>query len=152
MLPREYFVTTGAGESNTSALNAFDNALIAAEISQCNLVPVSSIIPVDAVEVERKVVEAGSITFVVMARFEGKRGQKISAGIGYLRPRNEKYGTVVEATGRMSRITLERRISKTLDEVIGVRGLEGSGSKIVTKDFEIKMKYGSVISALVFVP
>ena len=51
-LPKYFFVTGGTALSPVSTLNAFDEALMKAGIAQCNLVPVSSILPADAVEVE----------------------------------------------------------------------------------------------------
>ena len=51
-LPKKFFITVGSAVSHVSPLNAFDAALVKAGIAQCNLVPVSSIIPPDAEKVK----------------------------------------------------------------------------------------------------
>jgi len=45
MIPKEFFVTSAKATSPVSELNAFDLALKNAGIAQCNIVPVSSILP-----------------------------------------------------------------------------------------------------------
>ena len=52
MIPQRFFVTSGKAFSPISELNALDLALKNAGISQCNLVPVTSILPHGCVETE----------------------------------------------------------------------------------------------------
>jgi len=72
MLPKEFFITSGKAVSPVSELNAFDQALKKAGIDQCNLVPVSSILPPGCKERKWKKIPAGTITFGVIARKEGE--------------------------------------------------------------------------------
>lgn len=152
MLPKEYFLTSGIGESNITMLNAFDNALMKAGIAQCNLVPVSSIIPTDALEVDRRKIKAGTITFAVLAEGKGNKGETTSAGIGYIKPKFERHGIVVEQSGKVSKEKLCISISKALMDMRISRKLHSSKKHIVAREYKIKKKYGCVIAALVFVP
>ena len=95
--PKKFFVVGGKGLSKVSKLNAFDMALKEAGISQCNLVPVSSILPRDIEEISPVQIEAGEITFVIMARQDGEGGEEISAGLAWARTND--FGLVVEGHG-----------------------------------------------------
>lgn len=152
MLPKEYFLTSGSGESDVSALNAFDSALAKAGIAHCNLVPTSSIIPVHAIEVESAEIKPGSITFVVMAEAKGKRGERISAGVAYIRPRGNRHGMVVESSGNSSREELEDALLKELEEMCRRRNFDFYEPKTVVEELDVRMNYGSALAALVFVP
>ena len=71
MIPKEFFVTSGRATSPVSGLNAFDLALKNAGIAQCNLVPVSSILPPECKERKWRKLPAGAITHAVVARMGG---------------------------------------------------------------------------------
>ena len=103
MIPKEFFVTSGEAFSSISQLNAFDHALKNARIEQCNLVPVSSILPPACKEREWKKILAGSITNTVIARMDGKGETMIAAGIAWAWEKNMRYGLVAEANGHMDR-------------------------------------------------
>jgi len=152
MLPKEYFLTSGSGESDISPLNAFDLALTKAGIAHCNLVPVSSIIPVKAVEVKNVDIKPGSITFVVMAEAKGTEGERISAGVAYIRPKGAMHGLVVESSGRCSRGELEDVLIEELKEMCQTRNFEFNEPRTLIEELDVKMKYGSALAALVFVP
>jgi arginine decarboxylase len=152
MLPKEYFLTSGSGESDTSPLNAFDLALGKARIAHCNLVPVSSIIPVQAVEVKGADIKPGSITFVVMAEARGMRGERISAGVAYIRPRGDRHGLVVESSGRCSKGELEEALKRELGEMCQARRFDFQEPRTLVEELDVKMRYGSALAALVFVP
>lgn len=152
MLPKKYFLTSGSGESETSPLNAFDLALAKAGIAHCNLVPVSSIIPVQAVEVKNANIKPGSVTFVVMAEAKGKKGERISAGVACIKPKGAMHGLVVESSGRCSRGELEDVLIEEIKEMCRTRHFEFNEPKTLIEEFYVKMKYGSALAALVFVP
>jgi arginine decarboxylase len=71
MIPKEFFITSGKATSQVSELNAFDLALKKAGIAQCNLVSVSSILPLGCKERKRRKITAGAITYAVIARMDG---------------------------------------------------------------------------------
>ncbi|MFQ5710999.1 MAG: pyruvoyl-dependent arginine decarboxylase [Candidatus Geothermarchaeales archaeon] len=123
--PKGFFITGGVGISSTSSLNAFDNALKDAGLSDYNLIPVSSIIPGNAEEIEPLGFEKGSIVFVVMGRCHGNQGDDLTAGIAWAKAKDGSVGMVMEYDGRgvnaeAARVELERRVK----EAFAVRGLE----------------------------
>ena len=65
LVPKEFFITSGHATSPVSDLNAFDLALMDANICEQNLVAVSSVIPDGAVEVEVRPIPMGAVTFCV---------------------------------------------------------------------------------------
>ena len=157
MLYRNFFVVSGKGLSKTSRLNAFDAALVDAGIAQCNLVPVSSILPEGATEVEPREIETGSITFTVLARCDGTGGDLIGAGIGWAFVQDSKskkeYGIVVEAMGDKSEEGIGIDLESRLLEMAKARSvtMNRKGKRVETMtvpgDF-----FGCVISALIYVP
>jgi arginine decarboxylase len=74
IVPKKYFLTAGFGEA-TTALNAFDAALLRAGVGDTNLVRMSSILPPGAKEIEPVQLAKGS--FVPLAY-----GEKVSAEHG----------------------------------------------------------------------
>lgn len=87
ILPKYYFVVSGAALSPVSPLNALDESLKVAGIHNLNLVEVSSILPrgVIHLELSREEVaaffEPGEIVFTVQARGIGRGGEYVSAGL-----------------------------------------------------------------------
>lgn len=80
-LPTKFFVTSGEAISKVSDLNAFDQALLKAGIGECNIVAVSSILPVGIKQVDRRVLPMGAITHCVLAQQRGNEGEMISTGV-----------------------------------------------------------------------
>ncbi len=153
MIGKKFFVTSGKAVDTVSSLNAFDAALVDAKISQCNLVPVSSILPPEAEEVPRTAIHPGSITFVVMARMDGDEGEEIAAGVAWTWESAHKYGMVAEAHGYMSRDAIDEILEWKLSEMARLRGITITEKKIRAETLTVPMDhYGSVVSALVFVP
>lgn len=156
MKPKYFFVTSGAATSNISALNAFDNALIDAGIAQCNLVPVSSIIPANAVEIEPIKIPAGSVTYVVLARTDGQIGETIGAGIAWGFAKNkktgERYGFVVESHGYRDKDSLKLDLSNKINEMANSRKMVLENLSMRVESLNIKNEtYGCVIAAFVYV-
>ena len=156
LVPKYYFVTGGAATSDISPLNAFDNALLKAGIAQCNLVPVSSIIPGDAVEIKPIKIPAGTITFVVMARTDGQNGETIGAGVGWGFARNpetgERYGFVAEAHGYRDKHSLKLDLERKLQEMARARKmiLESTYTRVESLKV-LDAIYGSTVAVFVYV-
>lgn len=150
-IPRSYFVTSGRAVSKVSPLNAFDKALNEAGISQCNLVMVSSIIPKNAREIKRYDFKPGTITFTVLAKMDGKSGERIGAGIGVMKCK--EYGLVAECYGFMSKEEVEVELRKRLFEMAESRGMKAGEIKIWTENMVVprEYEYGCVVVALVYV-
>lgn len=161
MIPRAFFVTAGAGMDPEQA-NAFDRALQAAGISECNLVEVSSILPANAQETARDSVRLlpGEITFCVLSRADGATGEMIGAGIGYgwLGSQNERgevqraYGIICEHHGHYSRTYLAEKIREKLARMAELRGTRLLKMEVLAESVEVERgcAFGSVVVALVF--
>ena len=121
MIPKEFFITSGKGTSPVSELNAFDLALKKAGIAQCNLVPVSSILPRGCKEKKRKEIVAGAITYAVIARMDGDEGTTIGAGIAWAWEKDRKYGLVAEAHGYMDLKALRETLEWKIKEMAKIR-------------------------------
>jgi len=150
LIPKEFFITSGKAVSPVSELNAFDLALKRAGIGQCNLVCVSSILPRNCTEVEMHNIDAGAVTFSVMARMDGDEGTTIGAGIAWAWARSKKYGLVAEAHGFMDKKALEETLEWKIREMAKIRSIQIGP---IQKRMEVQRvpmdNYGCVISALV---
>lgn len=156
-LPRKFFVTSGKAVSAESSLNAFDQALMNAGIDQYNIVPVSSIIPPDAVEVSPVNLTPGAVVFAVLARMDGTSGETISAGIGWAwgrLPDGRSYGLVAEAYGHKDKWAIEEELKTKIREMARARGMELGEVKIRAESIEAVPKgmYGCVVAAFVYLP
>jgi len=151
MIPKEFFITSGKAVSPVSELNAFDLALKKAGIAQCNLVCVSSILPKGCNEVEKHNIDAGAVTFAVLARMDGDEGTTIGAGIAWAWARSKKYGLVAEAHGYMDKKAVEETLEWKIKEMAKIRSIKIGP---IQKRMEVQRvptdNYGCVISALVY--
>lgn len=153
MIPKEFFTTSGKATSPVSELNAFDLALKNAGIAQCNLVPVSSILPQGCQERKRKKIPAGSITYSVITRMDGGEGTTIGAGIAWAWEKDKKYGLVAEAHGYMDSKAIKENLEWKIREMAKVRGIEIDKIRYRTEVLRVPMdNYGCVIAALVYIP
>jgi arginine decarboxylase len=101
MIPTKVFLTKGVGV-HKDKLASFELALRDAGIEKCNLVYVSSILPpkckVITKEEGLKLLSAGQITFVVIARNEANEANRLmSSAIGVAVPKDDSnYGYLSE--------------------------------------------------------
>ena len=101
MVPKRVFFTKGVGK-HKHELQAFEIALRDADIEQCNLVYVSSIVPphctIIAKEKGVKEIRPGEITYVVMSRNSTNEPNRlIGASIGCATPKDrDNYGYITE--------------------------------------------------------
>ena len=104
LVPKQMFLTKGVGK-HRNQLQSFEQALRQAGIEKCNLVCVSSILPPRCKKISKeaglKQLQAGQITFVVLAReTTNEPSRLVGAGIGVARPANvEQYGYISEHHG-----------------------------------------------------
>ena len=115
--------TAGNAEGST-ALNAFDNALLAAGIGNINLVRISSILPpgVDLVPLPR--IKPGAIVPTAYAAQTSEvPGEVVAAAVGWARPEDPgKNGVIMEFHDKATREEAERMIVQMLGEAFRVRG------------------------------
>jgi len=153
MIPKEFFITSGKAKSPVSELNAFDLALKKAGIAQCNLVPVSSILPPKCRNRKWRKIPAGSITHAVVARMDGGEGTTIGAGIAWAWELERRYGLVAEAHGYMDSRALKETLQWKIKEMAKIRGIKIDKISYRMEVLRVPMdNYGCVISALVYVP
>lgn len=153
MIPKEFFITSGKAVSPVSELNAFDLALKKAGIGQCNLVPVSSILPPKCRNRKWRKIPAGSITHAVIARMDGSEGTTIGAGIAWAWESERKYGLVAEAQGYMDARALKETLQWKIKEMAKIRGVKIDRINYRMEALRVPMdNYGCVISTLVYVP
>ena len=151
MIPKEFFVTSGKATSPVSELNAFDLALKKAGIAQCNLVPVSSILPHGCKERKWKKIAAGAITYAVTATMDGEGGTTIGAGIAWAWEKDRKYGLVAEAHGYMDSKALRETLEWKIKEMAKIREIEISKINYRTEVLRVPMdNYGCVMASLVY--
>ena len=150
-LPTKFFVTSGEAVSRVSDLNAFDQALLKAGIGECNLVSVSSILPVGIRQVERRTLPMGAITHCVLAQQRGGEGEMISAGIAYAVRTDGQGGYVAEAHMHGTQKNLKEFLRWKMMEMAKLRGIELERIFFKTEEVTIPMDhYGAVVAALVF--
>ncbi len=101
-VPTKMFLTKGVG-IHKDKLASFEAALRDAGIEKCNLVHVSSILPPNCQIIPKnkgiKLLQAGEITFCVMAKIETNEPNRlVSAAIGLAIPakRQDQYGYLSE--------------------------------------------------------
>lgn len=155
-LPKKFFVTSGHAQDPESELNAFDKALMAAGITQCNLVSVSSILPPDAEEVEPVYITPGTITFAVIARMDGVDGDRIGAGIGWgmcQTKSGKKYGIVAEHHDNSSKKYIEKKLIDKMHQMARWRRMTLASPKTKVESLEVDDDmHGCVLTALVYLP
>jgi arginine decarboxylase len=151
MIPKAFFVVGGKAVSKVSALNAFDMALKEAGIEQCNLVPVSSIIPPDCEEKEYRRLPLGAVTFVVLSKAEG-RGETVTAGIAWGKDGASGYGVVAEAYGRMDEAAVKEQLDARIREMAEIRNIKLTNVKRRIETINApKNRYSCAVVVLVYV-
>jgi arginine decarboxylase len=151
-VPGRFFVTSGIAHDGASELNAFDLALKDAGITQCNLVEVSSILPPGCEEVEPMCIPTGAVTYCVMARMAGTKGERIGAGLAWAWGTNaegERHGIVAEHHGNSPDAELERMLLIKLRRMAEVRGMELEEPRTLVRSVVCDGNYGCAVAVLV---
>jgi arginine decarboxylase len=152
-VPTRFFVTSGKGINKTSELNAFDLALLQAGIGDCNLVSVSSVLPIGIRQVDRVPIPRGAITHAVLARYSGGEGEVISAGIAYGFRTDGQGGYVAEAHLHGTQKSLKEFLRWRMQEIAHFRGVELRRIQYRTEELSIPMDhYGVCVASCVFLP
>jgi arginine decarboxylase len=151
LVPKKFFVSSGAAVSEVSDLNAFDKALIQAGVGEQNMLSVSSVIPDGAVQVPARDLPMGSITHCVLAQMRGSEGEMISAGIAYAFRKDGRGGYVAEGHLHGSKESLIEVLEWKMNEMAKLRGIEFEPVQYVVEELQIPMDhYGTCLACLVF--
>ncbi|OJJ14243.1 hypothetical protein BKI52_43695 [marine bacterium AO1-C] len=161
-IPRSYFITNGAGESDiTIHAGSYHLALRDAGIEMANIMTYSSILPGIATEIpkpERHQIIHGSVMESIMAVSHVEKGEQANAGIifGWLynKKNNQKYGGLVcEHDGSYGEERLLKNLNDSLEELY-VNGFEEDydlrDTYTITKTFVPKKKHGTALVSLCF--
>ena len=158
-IPKDYFITKGAGESNiTIHAGSYHLALKKAGIERHNIMTYSSILPSIANEIKKpRNLIHGSVMETIMAVENSNKGERATAGIIigklYEKNTNKKYGGIVcEYHGSLNERDVEEELEKSLEELCqnGYSHFDLRDKKIITESFIPKKRYGTAIVALCF--
>jgi len=140
--------TAGHAEGGT-ALNAFDNALLAAGIGNINLLKISSILPPEVPVVELPKIKPGALVPTAYAAITSETpGEIVAAAVGYAVPDDPaKNGVIMEFHGVASRDEAERQILAMLDEAFRVRGETIAESRVVAVEHRVE-RIGCALAAI----
>lgn len=150
-VPTKFFVTSGKAVSKVSDLNAFDEALLNAGLSEQNLVSVSSVLPVGIKPVRRRDLPMGAITHCVLAQQRGGEGEMISAGIAHGFRDDGRGGYVAEGHMHGTKNSLQEVLEWKMGEMAKLRGVKFKHLEYRIEELSIPMDhYGACLAALVF--
>jgi arginine decarboxylase len=140
--------TAGHAEGGT-ALNAFDNALLAAGIGNINLIKVSSILPPEVPVVDLPKIKPGALVPTAYAAMTSETpGELVAAAVGYAIPDDpSKNGVIMEFHGVATRDEAERQIQVMLEEAFRVRGETIAELRVVAVDHRVE-RIGCALAAI----
>jgi len=151
LIPIKFFITSSSAISKVSDLNAFDQALLSAGISEQNLISVSSVIPIGAKCTEYTELPMGAITHCVLAQMRGTEEELISAGIVYAFRKDGNGGYVAEGHIHGSKECLRKDLEWKMKEMARIRKIELNEFTYTVEELRIpKDNYGCCIATLVF--
>ncbi|ABC57704.1 MULTISPECIES: pyruvoyl-dependent arginine decarboxylase [Methanosphaera] len=141
-------LTKGASEGPTK-LNAFDNALLDADIGNVNLIPVSSMLPPNTQVIPMPKLKPGEMTNCVLShQYSDNPGDEISAVIAFAQA--EEMGCVIETSGINRTLKQLKEEAKFMAEyMIEKRGLEIIDYREVIQTHKVIDK-ASVVAALIY--
>jgi len=145
--PDAVWASAGSAEGETE-LNAFDNALLAAQVGNLNLIRVSSVLPQDAILLETPPqIEAGSLVPAVYSVQVGTRpGQTVAAAVG-IGVGEGSHGMIYESHGASQR-EAEAAVRQMIDEGFARRGLRLK--EVIVRSIEHKVeRIGCAVAAVV---
>ncbi len=142
-------ITSGRAEGPTK-LNAFDNALLDADIGDVNLIKVSSILPSGTKVVPVPKFPAGDMINCVLAYTASDVvGDLISAVVAVAT--SDDFGCVVENTGiNRDSEDVKKEAEDMVRYMMDVRGLDIK-EIIIADESHIVKKQGAVVAAVVYI-
>jgi arginine decarboxylase len=149
--PTKFYLTSGSSEGYTP-LNAFDGALLNADVGDVNLVRLSSILPPRCRRVrEPWKHEGGALTPVAYASITSHLpGETIAAAVAVAVPKNpDEPGVVMEYSARGTAESAEKIVRQMAKEAFKIRGRELR--QVLSTSVEHRVEHiGSTFAAVVF--
>jgi arginine decarboxylase len=123
--PEFYYLTSGWGEG-TTALNAFDSALLTAQIGHYNLTKVTSVAPPNVKKAVKISPAPGSIVPAAFASiYSESPGQIISAAVAIALPSPKHLpGIIMEHSDFASKEVVENLVREMAMEAMRLRGFD----------------------------
>jgi arginine decarboxylase len=147
--PKTLFLTSGAAEGGSS-LNAFDNALLNADIGDLNLIKVSSIAPPGIKVVDQFSIEPGTIVPVVYtSMISHQAGERIACAIAVGLSADNGSGLIMEYAGSGDAKHAETMVRSMLTEGFFSRGRDMGDVHVATAEHVVR-QLGAVVTACVF--
>lgn len=144
--PKKFYLAAASAEGD-SKLTAFDNALLAGNIGNINLIRVSSILPPGAEHDPELIIPPGSLVPTAYGYIiSDQPGQLISAavGIGFSK---DTFGVIMEFSGICSGQEAHDNIASMLLEAFRSRGMELVDMKIKAAEHRVE-KIGCALAAV----
>lgn len=146
-IPNAIWASAGAAEGDTE-LNAFDNALLAAQIGNLNLIKVSSVLPQGAALLDEPPgITPGSLVPTVYAmHVSSQPGETVAVAVG-IGVGDASHGMIYESHGH-SRHEAEAVVRQMIDEGFARRGL--TLDNVVVRSIEHRVeRIGCAVAAVV---
>ena len=145
--PNAVWASAGAAEGDTE-LNAFDNALLAAQVGNLNLIRISSVLPQGATVLdEAPQIRPGSLVPTVYSvHVSARPGETVAAAVG-IGIAEGSHGMIYESHGT-SRGEVEATVRQMIDEGFARRGL--CLKEVIVRSIEHKVeRIGCAVAAVV---
>ena len=146
-VPNAVWAAAGAAEGDTE-LNAFDNALLAAEVGNLNLIRVSSVLPQDAVFLDQapQITPGSLVPTVYSIDVSARPGETVAAAVG-IGVAHGSHGMIYESHGT-SQQEVDATVRRMIDEGFARRGLKLQ--TVVVRSIEHKVeRIGCAVAAVV---
>lgn len=153
--PECIYLAAGAATGGTP-LNAFDNALMNAGITEFNLIEVSSIAPpttpVKKLHIDGVIPAKGLLAPTIYEKIESdNQGEEIAAAAGVGIPQNEEEpGIIFPHTCRGTSEEAKKGVRKKISEGVRTHGVGEASIKTIADSFIVESPHSAVISAVLF--
>jgi arginine decarboxylase len=145
--PNAIWASAGAAEGDTE-LNAFDNALLAAQVGNLNLMRVSSVLPEGArlLDSPPQIVPGSLVPTVYSVQVSARPGETVAAAVG-IGVAEGSHGMIYESHGH-SLSEAESTVRQMIDEGFARRGLKLK--EVVVRSVEHRVeRIGCAVAAVV---
>ena len=162
-IPYEYFITWGTGESDVSIhAGAYDDALKAANIENCNIIKYSSVMPPEArlVPMPEKM-HHGCVLETILAEMFGNQGEILTAGLITWKIKQRDTGELVggfvaEYNGHAAEVTARRNLEASMQGMNERRGYAEDRFEVFDVHLEVKSfapvkQFGTVMVVIGFI-
>ena len=168
-IPKDYVMTKGFGDTDIGwgqdpwEVGAFDSARVMARVEDFNVVRYTSILPPEATEIPlesaRALYHSGAVMGSIIAQMNGKRGERVCAGVGRVHVRRKLDGAlmggyVAEYKGNDTRQQANGYLHNSLLAVVSrrynLKEYEICNEKLVIQEHLIQHKYGTAIALIGF--